>query len=174
LGIGRLLKFEQRKRASDMGLNSVVWAFDPLQATNAAFNLDVLGASCRTYEVNMYGARTDALNAGMATDRLLAEWPTSADTRVALDEWTDAPELIETVQRGSTRVPIEGRQPAGPRVSLEIPADLRAVKRAPERARAWQGAVRQAFQDAFAAGYVAVGFSRADPVRPRYLLERRA
>src|SRR6266852_4493797 len=67
-GVGRLLKFEQRQRARDMGLNAVVWAFDPLQASNAAFNLGVLGATCRTYEVDMYGARTDALNVGRATD----------------------------------------------------------------------------------------------------------
>src|SRR6266851_8499264 len=43
-GIGRLLKFEQRRRARDMALDAVVWAFDPLQASNAAFNLVVLGA----------------------------------------------------------------------------------------------------------------------------------
>src|SRR5436189_2076788 len=30
-GIGRLLKFEQRRRARDVGLETVVWAFDPLQ-----------------------------------------------------------------------------------------------------------------------------------------------
>src|SRR5215207_9672192 len=31
-GIGRQLKLEQRRRAQAMGLESVVWAFDPLQA----------------------------------------------------------------------------------------------------------------------------------------------
>jgi predicted GNAT superfamily acetyltransferase len=56
-GIGRLLKFEQRRRAREMGLEAVVWAFDPLQASNAAFNLGVLGATCRSYEVDLYGSR---------------------------------------------------------------------------------------------------------------------
>src|ERR1700730_7176299 len=93
-GIGRLLKFEQRRRAREMGLAAVVWAFDPLQASNAAFNLVVLGATCRTYEVDMYGARTDALNAGLATDRLLAEWPTTADVAEARTElWPDGADL---------------------------------------------------------------------------------
>src|SRR5713226_1365545 len=96
-GVGRMLKFEQRRRARDMGLNAVVWAFDPLQASNAAFNLGVLGATCRTYEVDMYGARTDALNAGLATDRLLAEWPTAAEpTAGRTDPWPDGVDLIHT------------------------------------------------------------------------------
>src|SRR5207248_10383718 len=45
-GVGRALKFEQRQRARAMGLDVVVWAFDPLQASNASFNLGVLGATC--------------------------------------------------------------------------------------------------------------------------------
>src|SRR5919202_5168396 len=112
-GLGRLLKFEQRRRAREMGLDDVVWAFDPLQASNAGFNLAVLGATSRTYEVDLYGPRTDALNVGLATDRLLVEWPTSGQpTRVDPDEWADAPELIDTPDH----------QPA--RVRLRIPSDL--------------------------------------------------
>ncbi|MBV9547383.1 MAG: GNAT family N-acetyltransferase [Chloroflexi bacterium] len=172
-GIGRLLKHEQRKRAREMGLQSVVWAFDPLQASNAAFNLHVLGATSRMYEVNMYGSRTDALNAGLATDRLVAEWPTAADEHREDDTWRDAPDVIETMQRGSLRAPVRMREAAATRVKVEIPADLTAVKRVPEIAQAWQQVVRQAFRDVFSAGYVAVGFCRADPQRPRYLVERR-
>src|ERR671933_2741575 len=78
-GVGRALKFEQRRRAREMGLGAVAWAFDPLQASNAAFNLGVLGATCRLYELDMYGSRTDALNVGLATDRLIAEWSTSGE-----------------------------------------------------------------------------------------------
>ena len=40
-------------------------------------------------------------------------------------------------------------------------------------AQAWQAAVRSAFKTAFQAGYVAVGFTRAEPQSPRYLLEHR-
>ena len=176
--IGRLLKQEQRRRARAMGLEAVVWAFDPLQASNAAFNLAVLGAVARTYEVDLYGSRTDALNVGLATDRLLAEWPTSDgdEPRGASDAWPDAPDLIETApQPTGLRAPVATHEPAAlasDRVRLEIPADLRATKRSPELAHAWQTAVRQAFQSAFGAGFVAFGFSRADPSAPRYLLER--
>src|SRR5438874_11102089 len=97
-GIGRLLKFEQRKRARDMGLEAVVWAFDPLQASNAAFNLGVLGATCRTYEVDMYGSRTDALNIGMATDRLLAEWSTAGEPGGRTSPWPDSVDLIDATR----------------------------------------------------------------------------
>ncbi len=82
-GIGRQLKLEQRRRAQAMGLEAVVWAFDPLQASNAFFNLGVLGARCRHYEVDLYGSRSDALNMGLATDRLMAEWPTEREPRRA-------------------------------------------------------------------------------------------
>jgi predicted GNAT superfamily acetyltransferase len=155
-GVGRLLKFEQRRRARETGLASVAWAFDPLQASNASFNLAVLGATSRTYEVNMYGPRTDALNAGLATDRLLVEWATSSEpTRVDPNDWQEAP---------------DGQQGAS-RLRIPIPADLVALKAMPERAIAYQHEVRAAFQAAFAAGYVAVGFARGE--QPAYLLERR-
>jgi predicted GNAT superfamily acetyltransferase len=170
-GVGRLLKFEQRRRARELGLDAVVWAFDPLQASNASFNLGVLGAISRQYEVDLYGTRTDALNAGLATDRLFAEWSTRAEPQPVRDPWPDAPDLIET---SADDTPLGPREASGDRARIEIPADLARVKRTPEVAQAWQHHVRTAFQHAFAAGFVAVGFSRADPQRPRYLLHRRA
>ena len=59
------------------GSSVIAWAFDPLQAGNAHFNLARLGATAGRYIENMYGERTDALNAGVPTDRLIAEWETS-------------------------------------------------------------------------------------------------
>ena len=173
-GVGRLLKQEQRRRAREMGLDSVVWAFDPLQASNASFNLAVLGATSCTYEVDLYGSRSDALNAGLATDRLLAEWST-AEKRHPVDAalWSDAPDLIETAPVGSVelREPVAQRAPAGHRVRVALPADLSAAKAA-GIAISWQLHVRNAFQTAFAAGYQAVGFVRSG--QPAYLLERQA
>jgi predicted GNAT superfamily acetyltransferase len=175
-GIGRLLKFEQRRRARDVGLEAVVWAFDPLQASNAAFNLGVLGATCRTYEVDMYGPRTDALNAGLATDRLLAEWLTTSEPTVSPALWPHGAELIETYVDRGIRRPANVR--AIPRdashLEIEIPpriADLKAYG-SPSSAQEWQQALREAFQAAFDAGFVAVGFTRDEPDRPRYILER--
>jgi predicted GNAT superfamily acetyltransferase len=175
LGIGRRLKQEQRKRAQEADLDAVVWAFDPLQASNASFNLGVLGATSRTYEVDMYGSRSDALNAGLATDRLLAEWPTRVEPQPLADEWPDAPELLDTtISSDGLRVPIGCHTASANRVTLEIPPNLSLTKQNPTIAQVWQRHVRGAFLQVFDAGYAAVGFTRADPARPRYLLHRRA
>jgi predicted GNAT superfamily acetyltransferase len=175
-GIGRYLKLEQRRRAREMGLPAVAWVFDPLQASNAAFNLAVLGASCRTYEVDLYGPRTDPLNAGLDTDRLLAEWPTGGEPGGRRECWPDGVELVEAAPRpDGLRRPTAMRTapPGTPHLHVEIPAAINAVKAAdPELACAWQRAVRDTLLPAFDAGYVAVGFARGD--RPCYLLERAA
>jgi predicted GNAT superfamily acetyltransferase len=180
-GIGRLLKFEQRRRARDMDLEAVVWAFDPLQASNAAFNLAVLGATCRIYEVDMYGARTDALNAGLATDRLLAEWPTAAEPIAGRTvPWPDSVDLIHTRAVPGLGFPSVERispiEPAAEHLHIKIPARIADVKAhgSSSAPREWQSALRETFQAAFAAGFVAVGFSRADLDQPCYLLERTA
>ncbi len=177
-GVGRLLKFEQRQRARDMGLDAVVWAFDPLQASNAAFNLGVLGATCRTYEVDLYGSRSDALNLGLATDRLLTEWSTRTEPDGRVDPWPDGVDLIETVpfhDRGFFK-PGQIREipPDAEHLHVEIPSSIADIKgyAPPTAAQEWQQAVRDVLPAAFDAGFVAVGFSRADPKRPRYLLER--
>jgi predicted GNAT superfamily acetyltransferase len=170
-GVGRMLKFEQRRRAKEMGLEAIAWAFDPLQASNAAFNLGVLGATCRIYEVDMYGARSDALNVGLATDRLVAEWSTTESPGGRTSTWPDGTDVVLTDNREAPQVrPIDA---SFQHLHLVIPARLNDVRsRGAHAVGEWQGAVREAFQTAFAAGYVAVGFSRADPAHPRYLLER--
>lgn len=172
-GVGRLLKEEQRRRAAEMGLPTVAWAYDPLQVGNAHFNLAVLGATSRTYEVNLYGPRTDALNAGLDTDRLIVEWPTSGRPTGRSSRWPEAHELIESAPGpGHYRRPGDVAPPDdAPRLHLEVPASIRGLLAdEPELARTWQHAVRKAFRSAFAAGYRAVGFARGE--RPCYLLER--
>lgn len=171
-GVGRMLKLEQRRRARDMELEAVAWAFDPLQASNAAFNLGVLGATCRVYELDMYGVRSDALNLGMATDRLLAEWNTSGEPGGQTTTWPDAIDLIDT----SSGTPVVQREIPSNAVHLrlDIPPRIADVKLrgSLSAAQNWQAALREAFQTAFEQGFVAVGFTRADTARPAYLLER--
>ena len=75
-GIGYRLKTAQREIAQHEQIPCIAWAFDPLQAGNARFNLDKLGATAGRYLENMYGPRTDALNRNTPTDRLIAVWET--------------------------------------------------------------------------------------------------
>jgi predicted GNAT superfamily acetyltransferase len=170
-GVGRQLKLEQRRRAGEMGLAAVAWAFDPLQASNAAFNLGVLGATSHSYEVDMYGSRSDALNVGLATDRLVAEWETSGHSGGRTEAWADAVDIMETA---AGRI-IAVREPPSDadHVLVEAPPRINELKSlGTSAATDWQQALRKAFQTAFAAGFSATGFSRAQPDRPRYLLER--
>ena len=217
-GVGGQLKLAQRAWAKEQGLALVAWSFDPLQAGNANFNLHRLGAFCRTYEVNYFGERTDALNTGLDTDRLLAEWPVEDTPCRWQGEGMEPVDLIptETVGEGLRRpapTPLPppphggrggdggddhtqaagslipplpqsggGGQGGGGRPSqplhLDIPPNLNAIKsHDPALARTWQLAVRDAFQRAFAAGYVAMDFARETAEQgPRtyYILRRPA
>jgi predicted GNAT superfamily acetyltransferase len=73
-GVGKMLKLFQRDEALSRNIRLVCWTFDPLEFRNAYFNLNRLGAICRTYLPNFYGITTSPLHRGLATDRLLAEW----------------------------------------------------------------------------------------------------
>ena len=97
-GLGYRIKIHQRDFARAEGIGSIAWAFDPLQAGNAHFNLVRLGASAGRYVDNMYGERTDALNAGVPTDRLIAEWDTGQESPRGIrpDAATVLPRLIHT------------------------------------------------------------------------------
>lgn len=162
-GLGAKLKYAQRDIAKAEGLPCIAWAFDPLQAGNARFNLNKLGAAATRYIDNMYGFRTDALNAGVPTDRLIVEWETcetSARIPLADDEIDRIPHLTDDVvpPRGETRL------------LVDIPADIARLRRErPEEAELWRQDVRREFLAAFGAGYAAVGF-----VRGSYVLEPRS
>jgi predicted GNAT superfamily acetyltransferase len=156
-GLGGKLKAAQREFARAEGLDCLAWAFDPLQAGNARFNLGRLGATSRRFVEDMYGRRSDALNANASTDRLIVEWSTEPEGKVreAIDP-SALPRLIEVGDRPIAQV--EGKL-SSPVVLLEIPADISSLRtNNPSLAEAWTLAVKQAFQAAFAAGYRAEGF----------------
>jgi predicted GNAT superfamily acetyltransferase len=166
-GLGGRLKHAQRELARAAGLDLIAWAFDPLQAGNARFNLDKLGATAGRYIQDMYGPRTDSLNAGLPTDRLIAEWGTADRPRpdVVADEALRLPRVIATARGADGELTVVGvALPAGaPMVLLEIPEDINGLRmQDARRAEQWRLAVRQGFLAAFGAGYRAVGFLRHD------------
>lgn len=73
-GVGRMLKLRQRDEALVRGIRKIVWTFDPFKQRNAFFNLVKLGAYVRTFLPDVYGITTSHFDAGLPTDRLLAEW----------------------------------------------------------------------------------------------------
>jgi predicted GNAT superfamily acetyltransferase len=169
-GLGYQIKLLQRDFARAEAIDCIAWAFDPLQAGNAHFNLARLGASACRYIDNMYGERTDTLNAGVPTDRLIAEWDTTAGATAPIAIAADvASRLIDTMPATSdmsdpagTPQPIGIASVVGPRrMLLEIPADIARLRRErPDLAERWRASVRSAFQIAFDAGYRAVHFLR--------------
>jgi predicted GNAT superfamily acetyltransferase len=166
-GLGYAIKMVQRYIAHAEGLGLIAWAFDPLQAGNAHFNLSRLGARARRYIDNMYGARTDALNAGVPTDRLIAEWEVESmpprEVPLTPDTFATLPHLIQTGSDPEGRyVPLYVQTGVNAtRVLLEIPARITDLRRNhPEEAESWRVAVKKAFHASFAAGYHAFGLIR--------------
>jgi predicted GNAT superfamily acetyltransferase len=187
-GLGYEIKQLQRAIARSEGIELIVWAFDPLQAGNAHFNLARLGAAARHYIENMYGERTDSLNAGVPTDRLIAEWETS-DTPVVAIAAADIPglpRLIDAGQGGSRELERDSSLPhpqfvgvpsvGQSRLLLEIPQDISRLRReSPALAESWRLVVNNAFRASFAAGYRAVSFVRDESSGGRrlfYALDR--
>jgi predicted GNAT superfamily acetyltransferase len=164
-GLGGRLKHAQRDFARGEGIPCLAWSFDPLQAGNARFNLDRLGATASRYIEDMYGRRTDALNAGVATDRLIVEWATESDRpRPVIADTSGLPRLIDVREREDGMLGPVGHLEITldePIALLEIPADVVSIRRNdPALAEAWGLAVRRAFTEGFAAGYRAEGFVR--------------
>ena len=73
-GLGRQLKWFQRRWCLERDLDWMTWTFDPLQARNARLNLQHLGAVVHEYQADFYGVLGDALSGDFPSDRLVALW----------------------------------------------------------------------------------------------------
>jgi predicted GNAT superfamily acetyltransferase len=143
-GLGRQLKLEQRREALSRGIHYMEWTFDPLEIKNAFLNIHRLGATVRSYRVDFYGVSSSRLQAGLPTDRLLAEWRLdSLRVAAALEGRTTATQLIEE--------------------RILVPAqiyDWKASEAGRERAQGLQLENRRKFQQAFSKGLAVIGFAR--------------
>jgi predicted GNAT superfamily acetyltransferase len=74
LGLGRRMKLAQREDMLRRGIRLMEWTFDPLEIKNAHLNFERLGVIVRNYIPNLYGSVSSALQGGLPTDRLIAEW----------------------------------------------------------------------------------------------------
>lgn len=166
--VGYRLKLAQRAQVQAQGIGLITWTFDPLESRNAALNLHKLGATSRTYLPDLYGPMRDALNAGLASDRLQVDWVLDSLAVLGRLQGTALATLPELSAAGVAvwnepppgtplRPPESAVPIPGDRVLLCIPADFQAIKAAdPGLARAWRLHTRELFQAAFLAGYVAI------------------
>jgi predicted GNAT superfamily acetyltransferase len=177
LGLGTRLKLYQREVLLGQGIEEARWTFDPLEARNAHLNLNHLGAEVAEYVENMYeGEMGSDLARGIGTDRFILSWRIAGE-RVARalaerrrgeeDRFRDAPVANPRAE--------ERELPAGPRVRIEVPADVQAVKaERPEEAAAWRTSTRRAFRACLDRGYrVEVFYRDAAEGRCFYGLERK-
>jgi predicted GNAT superfamily acetyltransferase len=74
MGVGRALKWFQRRWCRGHGMRWISWTFDPLQARNAHLNLERLGAVVHEYQVDFYGVLGGQLSGTLPTDRFVALW----------------------------------------------------------------------------------------------------
>lgn len=148
-GLGARLKFFQRDWCLARGMTRVRWTFDPLRALNATLNIEALGAQSDTYLPDFYGEMA-GINAGLASDRLLADWNLAAPGVAA--------------RAAGHPLPVAG----GEVLPLTLPDDIEALARAqPARAEALRLDLRARLQAAFAEGRQIIRFDRT---ARRYIL----
>jgi predicted GNAT superfamily acetyltransferase len=188
--VGFALKLHQRAWALRRGIDRVTWTFDPLVARNAYFNLVKLGAEASAYLSDFYGGMSDGINAGQASDRLLALWQLRAPaTEQAIRghrPWPDQPGLIPadrvllrpddrgapwysaTFTDGGADAIAAGGQTGlaelsatGPLACI-IPPDIEQMRHDdPGLSLAWREAVRTVLGGAMRARHQVVGFTRS-------------
>lgn len=159
-GVGRRLKEFQRDALRPTGVEKIEWTFDPLVARNAHLNLNRLGATVDAYVPDMYGDTGSALHA-FGTDRFIVSWPVT--------EATPAPSLAQLPDSWQRAPSLDGGEPVGPVVRIEIPRDVESM--AAVDARVWRGETRGAFVRALASGYRVVAFVPGSPTCS-YILSR--
>jgi len=133
-GAGLALKLAQKQDALTRGITLIEWSFDPLDLKNAYFNIEKLGAVVRQYQPNLYGITTSILQAGLPTDRCIAEW-----------DLTNTRRKQKTIAR------------------VSVPASIAEIKRAdPLQARKIQAAMAHRFEELLNHGLAVTGFERGE------------
>jgi len=181
-GVGTALKLYQRAEVMKLGVEKVYWTFDPLVARNGQLNLVRLAADIDAYVPDMYVPGTGDLQRDLGMDRCIAVWRITTPRVAAIAEGRLPPRYVldpaipvaNTVRdRGGMITPTSGPFPDSPRILIEVPADIHAVRdQSPAEAKQWRMSTRQAFLHYLVRTYRVRSFVR-DPSGERcfYLLE---
>ena len=170
-GIGFRLKLAQREWALANGFRQMAWTFDPLQSGNANFNFNRLGVTARIYSVNHYGAMQDGINAGLASDRLEAQW--QLDSPRVEERLRGAPQESPVVPVDAAKLVyvddagvVIREQPdafTAAHYGIEIPLNIADLKqRDIQRAKTWQLYLRGVMTALMDASYIVSGFVRGE------------
>ncbi len=182
-GIGERLKRFQRETLLRQGVTLAEWTFDPLESRNAWLNFARFGGIAREYTRDFYGESDSALHRGLATDRLIVQWPLEDDRvtrRLDRRDALPAPsDVANTPVINPLRDPARSlrcAEPAldldGPRLLIAIPTDIQQLKQQnAEAAAEWRAGTRLAFEHYLARGFVVMDVVRAADWSA-YVLER--
>ena len=178
--IGDQLKRYQRERVRELGVDLMLWTYDPLVARNAHFNFNRLGAFPVEYVENMYGDNTGStLHGALATDRFVIGWTLSTaerhETAIAAPQEGDA-DIPLANPLDECGLPVLALPDIAPAVRVQIPHEMSAVQHAgPLAATRWRLTVRDAMVSLYKRGFSATRFVRGAPGRlPYYVVTRRA
>ncbi len=184
-GIGKSLKLFQRDEVMKLGVRSVYWTYDPLEARNANLNLNGLGVLIDEYVESMYAADEEgtSLRSGLGTDRFIVRWPI-ADERVLKtlegkrktrpDEYSRISIVNTAIDTRGKPVAVHSDLPDDATVRIEIPASIQDVKnRSAQEGYGWRLNTRRAFIHYLGRGYrIEEFYIDADTGRCFYVLER--
>jgi predicted GNAT superfamily acetyltransferase len=181
-GIGTRLKLFQREEALRLGVGRIFWTFDPLVARNARLNIARLGARIDSYIPDMYVEGDGDLHRGLGMDRCITVWDLNSPAVANLAsgrsmtpvDWPPETPVVNTELNDSGEViPIEGELPDVPRILIEIPEDIHAVRDAsPARARSWRESTKRAFMHYLNKNYHVSAFASEDGGRSYYVIAR--
>ncbi|MFC3059394.1 GNAT family N-acetyltransferase [Paenirhodobacter populi] len=136
--LGARLKWFQRDWGLARGVRLVRWTYDPIRAVNAGLNIAGLGAVSTTYHCDYYG-EMEGINAGLPSDRIVADWHLEAPG-------------VAARAGGARPAPPEGAR-------IAIPRDIDAlIASDPQAALAARMALRGTLLSAFGEGRGIIGF----------------
>ncbi len=170
--VGFALKLHQRAWALSRDVTTITWTFDPLVCRNAYFNIAKLAALPVEYLPDFYGQMDDVINAGDDSDRLLVNWPLTADSVDGAWQGADSRADAARLRAAGAAVALDigpdgrpvtgGADPGAATVLVRVPSDIEAMRRHdPAAARQWRRALRQALGGLMTEGGQVTGFDRS-------------
>lgn len=157
-GVGLAIKQHQRAWATERGLTTITWTFDPLIARNAYFNLARLGGRLSEYLIDFYGPMPDGRNLGQPSDRAFVRWELDTSGPAGY-----APESLPALIIDPNGLPVfRPELITDAPVELIIPSDIETMRRTdPDAALQWRMALRESLGPLLSAGWTVIGFRRS-------------
>ena len=160
-GIGLQLKRYQQQLVREIGVEKILWTYDPLVSRNAHLNLNRLGARVTEYVPDMYASDAPGtLNRGLSMDRFIVAWDF---LQTKEEEAAQRRHAANTRFNSAPIVNDLSELPLAELVRVEIPHDIQAVKEQDEtRALTWRSSTRRAFMFYLEKQYRVAGFYREE------------